>query len=480
MYYIINIMTKQYSKAIFIHRRDLRIYDNLGILCANTLAESLIPIFIFDPMQVSNKNKFKSNNAIQFMVESLEDLSAQYKDKGGKLHLLYGNTNNVLKEVFDLLKPDLVVFCADYTPFARKRDNNICKLCKQMKIDVRIIEDSMLVPIKNTPKTSNDTPYKVFTPYFNAAKKISIDKPQNITKLSFANVKHKLPYIDNMSSLYTKNTTINVHGGRTNGLKILKNIKKFSSYNKTRNIPSKDTTHLSAYNKFGCISIREEYYAFVNTLGKNNELIKQLYWRDFYMMIAYFHPHILGKLGTNRNFKENYSKVPWITSKNATKQQKEYLKLWQQGKTGFPIVDAGMRQLNTTGFMHNRLRMIVASFLTKNLFWHWEEGEIYFANNLVDYSPMQNHGGWTWTAGSGVDSQPYFRVFNPWSQSQKYDPNAEYIKKWIPELKNVPAKDIHKWNENYNNYKNVKYPEPIVDYSKTREQAIAKFKKALN
>ncbi len=194
-------------------------------------------------------------------------------------------------------------------------------------------------------------------------------------------------------------------------------------------------------------------------------MIKQLYWREFYYHIAIHNPHVLSA----RNYNKKYDKVKWITSSSSINK-------WKKGITGVPLVDAAMRELNTQGTMHNRARLVVASFLTKNMFWHWKFGEQYFASRLIDYDPIVNNGNWQWCSGSGVDAQPYFRIFNPFSQSKKYDPDAEYIKTWIPELSNVEPSHIHSWDKSNKKYLNVNYPKPFLDVSKTAKEAIKKLK----
>jgi deoxyribodipyrimidine photo-lyase len=197
----------------------------------------------------------------------------------------------------------------------------------------------------------------------------------------------------------------------------------------------------------------------------NHDLIRQLIWRDFYMNILFSFPYVLGK-----PMKPSYAKIKWHHNAG-------WLKAWSSGLTGFPVVDAGMRQLNTTGYMHNRARLIVASFLTKTLLIDWREGEEYFAKKLTDYDPASNNGNWQWIASSGADSQPYFRIFNPWLQGAELDPHANYIKKWVPELKDVSPKDIHTWYETWKDNKQIKYPKPICDYQVQKEKALAMFRK---
>ncbi len=210
-----------------------------------------------------------------------------------------------------------------------------------------------------------------------------------------------------------------------------------------------------------------------------NDLIKQLYWREFYYNILDRYPNTLNTTPKNKGLKKQYDKIKFITYKTATLNQKKQWYKWCDGLTGFPIVDAGMRELVTTGYMKNRVRMVVASLLIKNMFWHYLEGEKYFAQKLVDYDPANNIGGWGWVSGSHADSQPYFRIFNPFLQSLTHDIDCKYIKKWIPELKEVKNKHIHGWDKYYMLYK-VKYPEPMLDYTTTAQKTILKYKTALN
>ena len=223
-----------------------------------------------------------------------------------------------------------------------------------------------------------------------------------------------------------------------------------------------NTSLLSAPIKFGCVSIREVYH----TLKHNTQLIRQLYWRDFYSQIMYHFPRVLGHA-----LKPNYDRIKWP-------QHEKWFEAWTQGKTGFPVVDAGMRQLVETGWLHNRGRLIVASFLVKTLMIDWRKGEKFFAQTLTDYDPANNNGNWEWIMGGGADSQPFFRIFNPWEQSKHFDPDAEYIKKWVPELREVDPKAIHHWDTEWSNYKNVGYVKPICDY-KTQKDAVLKLYKSI-
>ena len=254
-----------------------------------------------------------------------------------------------------------------------------------------------------------------------------------------------------------------IKGGRKEALKILKNLDKFRNYDKIRDFPAlNQTTQISAHNKFGTISIREVHNQIKEVLGENHTIMREIYWREFFSHILFHFPH-----AQKTSFKQKFQKIPWSKSK-------ESFEKWSKGKTGFPIVDAGMRQLNETGFMHNRVRMIVASFLTKDLHIDWRLGEKYFGEKLIDYDPAVNSGNWQWAASTGCDSVPYFRIFNPWRQQERFDLNCEYIKKWIPELEKIEPKIIHNlWNKFPDN---LNYVKPMVTHKIEAEKTKMIFK----
>jgi deoxyribodipyrimidine photo-lyase len=260
-----------------------------------------------------------------------------------------------------------------------------------------------------------------------------------------------------------------INGGRKEGLEILKNIKIQSKYNINRNQLSYNTTHLSAHNKFGTVSIREVYHAFKALPNGGSDLIKQLFWRDFYYNIMMHDPNAL-----KGNYSSKFDGFPW-------NEPGENFNAWKEGRTGFPVVDACMRELNSTGYMHNRGRMIVADFLIKILRIDWRLGEHYFATKLIDYDPAQNNYNWQWVAGTAPFSQPYFRVFNPWTQAVKFDPECEYIKKWVSELRDVPCDIIHssESGDNQSNSNHNKYIQPIVDYKIARDEYLLAIKEHL-
>ena len=456
-------MAKQFKKALCIFRRDLRLDDNTGLLHAQTLSDKVIPCFIIDPRQVGADNRYRSMNAIQFMTEAIDDLGKQLKAQGGKLYVCYGNAEDVIAQWLKNESIDAIFLNRDYTLFSIKRDETIKKLC--IKYGVAFYNDyDLLLNEPESVLTMNQTPYTIFTPYAKRARQLPVRKPQ---KKRMKNWYRKSVSIVDEKKLATlkkqyDNKQLHVHGVRADALNILKILKRFDDYTKTHDFPSISTTNLSAYIKFGLVSIREVYHAIVKKLGPNHPLLRQLYWRDFFTQIAYFSPFVFGQ-----SFKEKYKALIW-------KNSKKLFDLWCTGKTGFPIVDAGMRQLNATGYMHNRVRMIVGSFLVKDLAIDWRWGEQYFAQQLVDYDPSVNNGNWQWVASTGADAQPYFRIFNPWLQQKKFDPDCTYIKHWVPELTDFEPKIIHMWFNQ--DMPNVSYPRPCVDHKKAAAAAKARYR----
>jgi deoxyribodipyrimidine photo-lyase len=456
-------MTNKFENGLFIFRRDLRIIDNNGLNLLNEKCKNIFTIFIFTPEQVGSGNKYKSDNSVQFMIESLQDLASQINKSGGHLYTFYGRNDKVVADCIKAFDINVVCFNLDISPYAKERDEKIIKLCEHMKTYVMYDYDYYLHQ-PGTIVNGSGEPYQKFTPYYNTSLKKKIEPPTGPRKIHFKRSESHIPGKISLEQAFNKftkeNPDILVHGGRPEAIKTLKTaVRTQTHYPKTHNELDKQTTQLSAYLKFGCISIREAYKA----LHGKRDIIRQLIWRDFYANILYSFPHVLGHA-----MKQKYNKVNWHHNTN-------WFKAWCDGETGFPVVDAGMRQLNETGYMHNRARLIVASFLTKTLLIDWRDGEEYFASKLTDYDPASNNGNWQWVASTGADSQPYFRIFNPWEQAKNFDPDCEYVKKWVPELADVPDKDILNWETEWNNFKDIKYYKPIVDYKKQKDIALKMF-----
>lgn len=459
----------KYENGLFIFRRDFRLTDNNGLNLANSICKNIYPVFIFTPEQATDENKFKSNNALQFMIESLQDLSQQIGKGNGRLLCFYGENESIISHLISELHVQVVCFNVDYTPYAIKREHDIISLCEKKHVDVKYAHDYYL----HTPGmvlNGSGNMYQKFTPYYNAAMKIPIEPPIAFKKIHFAStsststLKHTISLDDAMKRFVGNvNPNILVNGGRKNAMKQIRLFNASTNsvdYSKTRNNVFQSTSQLSAYIKFGCVSIREVYQTF----RCNRDFIRQLFWRDFYAGILYAFPHVLGSA-----MKPNYNKIKWNHNSN-------WFKKWCDGNTGFPIVDAGMRQLNQTGYMHNRARLIVMSFLVKTLMLDWRLGEKYFASRLTDYDPASNNGNIQWVMGGGSDSNPFFRIFNSWRQTEEYDANCEYVKKWIPELSDVPVKDILHWDTEWVKHKHGRYPKPMVDYSQQKELVLKLYK----
>ncbi len=443
-------MMKKYNISLHIFRRDLRLEDNTALIRACELSNQVIPCFILDDRQLGN-NPYRGDNAVQFMAESLRDLNRELNKKGSRLYLFKGIAEDVVETLIKEEHINAVFFNRDYTPFSVMRDANIKNICNRYHVDCNIYADALL----NEPEmvTKQDgKPYSIYSQYLKKAKMYPVESPlkNRYNNYSIKSISCEQP-ADILDTLYlNKNPHILLQGGRKEALKLLTHIAHLHNYSETRNYPSKEgTSLLSAHNKFGTVSIREVYYAAKQYLTLPDTFIGELYWRDFFTYIAYHFPHVF-----KGAFHKKYNSIKWLDDNKRFEQ-------WTHGCTGFPIVDAGMRQLNTTGFMHNRVRMIVASFLVKDLHINWQWGERYFANQLIDYDPSVNNGNWQWAASTGCDAQPFFRIFNPWLQQKKYDPECEYIKRWIPELRSFPAKVIHNW---YDAFVHSEYPKPIVDH----------------
>lgn len=445
-------MDKSYQLALHIFRRDLRLQDNTALIEALRTSQAVIPCFIFDKRQIE-LNEYKSDNCIQFMANSLQELDAELRQKGGRLYTFYGIAEEVVAQLIAQNKIAAVFINRDYTPFSKARDHKLAELCQAQQIDFHCFGDALLNEPEEVLKSDNK-PYTVFTHAFNKAQNLPVKAPRKNTYTNFYERQISLEDTKTLPRLLQKiNPNLLVKGGRHEALALLKKVKKLVNYADTRDFPAlSGTSHLSAHNKFGTLSMREVYAAIEQEFGRHHVLIKELYWRDFFTHITFFFPRVLG-----HSFHDKYDQIKWST--NEAK-----FRAWCEGRTGFPIVDAGMRELNSTGYMHNRVRMVTASFLTKDLHIDWRWGEKYFAQKLVDYDPAVNNGNWQWAASTGCDAQPYFRIFNPWLQQQKFDADCLYIKRWIPELSTIPNNTIHALYKNINQLM-TNYPDPIIDHS---------------
>jgi len=466
-------ITPQHEKGLFIFHRDLRIIDNIGLLRALSECKTVYTCFIFTPEQIGKFNKYRSKSAIQFMLESLAELAKDIRDHGGELIFTYGDPTAMSRFLIHRLNVSAVYTNKDYTPYAVSRDTKLEQLCKNLQVSFIDTSDYYLYEPGSVTTTTGKY-YQKFTPFYDAVVRRNVQAPQKYSKLKYKQLAVFSGHLEfrttirEMTEKYggVPSHTIAVNGGRERGVtRLRRTTHNQTHYDNQRDSLTYETTLLSAYIKFGCVSVREVYTAFVNTYGRGSGLVRELIWREFFAHVLYGFSGVLDGY--------TYKNVHWKTS-NAN------LEKWKKGQTGFPIVDACMRQMNETGYMHNRGRMIVANFLVKTLLINWKSGEEYFAQKLVDYDPASNNGNWQSISGTGVDQKPYFRDMNPWIQSAKFDTNAEYIKRWVPELHEVEPNTIHKWELYWNDpkYRKIRYPKPMVSYGEQKSKMMEMYREA--
>jgi deoxyribodipyrimidine photo-lyase len=431
--------TKEIS--VFWFRRDLRLDDNAGLYHALRSGNPVLPIFIFDE-NILSKLEDKEDKRVDFIHRTLEKLKSQLNELGSDLLVFHGTPLEVYKKLISEYSVKAVFTNHDYEPYAQERDKRIKELLNENGASFHTFKDQGIFEKDEVVKDDGD-PYTVYTPYSKKWK----DKVYNFylnpypTERYFSNfLKFEAPHFPSLEEIGFEKSDVDVPSSEVE-LDVIKN------YHNTRDIPSiHGTSRLSVHLRFGTISIRRLARMAQETNGK---FLNELIWRDFYMMILWHFPHVVGGA-----FRPKYDAIEW-------ERNEEYFEAWCKGETGYPIVDAGMRELNETGWMHNRVRMIVASFLTKHLLLDWRWGEAYFAKKLLDFELSSNNGGWQWAAGSGCDAAPYFRVFNPELQTKKFDPDLKYIQKWVPE------------------FQELTYPRPIVEHKFARERALDRYKSVL-
>lgn len=423
-------------------RRDLRLEDNAALYHALKSGNKVQCIFIFDS-NILNKLEDKTDARVSFIHQQLEILQNQLALLGSDLKTYYGNPDEVWSEILKEIQPKAVYTNRDYEPYAKERDQSIKLLLEKQAIPFQTYKDHVIFEKEEILK-DDGSPYVVYTPYSKKWKSKLTDfyvKPYPNHKYFNAFKQSKATPIIGLKEIGFQKSQLKFPP------KVIKQgvIKKYESQ---RDFPSiKGTSMLSVHFRFGTISVREKV-----AKGKklSEKWLNELIWRDFYVQILHHFPYV-----SKRAFRPKYDHIKW--SLNET-----HFKAWCEGKTGYGIVDAGMRELNKTGFMHNRVRMIVASFLCKHLLIDWRWGEAYFANKLLDFDLASNNGGWQWAAGSGVDAAPYFRIFNPYTQIQKFDKDHTYIKKWVPE------------------WETTEYVEEIVAHKEARELCLLRYKEGLN
>ncbi len=425
---------------IFWFRRDLRLEDNTALNYAIKEDKPLLPIFIFDK-NILDKLEDKNDARVSFIHKQIDEMSKKLGKVGSSIKTFHSSPLEAFKYLTANFDIDSVFTNRDYEPYALERDGEIENHLKKDGIGFYTFKDHVIFE-KEEIVSGGGTFYKVFTPYSRVWRaKFEANPPIPQGDAS---------EIDNWFVQHEEIISLNDMGFEASSIEIPApdvDEEIIRKYNEQRDFPALDaTSKLGVHLRFGTISIRK---LAIKAKSLNSTFFNELIWRDFYAMILANNHYV-----AERAFKPQYDEIPW-------RQDEEGFQQWCDGKTGYPIVDAGMRQLNTTGYMHNRIRMVVASFLTKHLLIDWRWGEAYFAKKLLDFDLASNNGGWQWAAGTGTDAQPYFRVFNPTSQTEKFDHELKYIKKWVPE------------------YGTNSYPEPIVEHKFARLRAIDTYKKAL-
>ncbi len=427
--------------SIFWFRRDLRLDDNAGLYHALRSGLPVQCIFIFDT-EILDKLEDRNDKRVIFIHRALEKINEQLIKSASTLKTYHGNPVEVWKKIIEEYDVQKVFTNHDYEPYARERDNKLSEFFRSKNISFQTFKDQVIFEKSEVIK-DDGLPYTVFTPYKNKYRsqlKPFYLKSYPTEKYFNAFYKSSSSKIIALKQMHFKDDDLHFPTSNISD-ELIKH------YAETRNFPAiNGTSRISIHLRFGTVSIRK---LFNHAFNLSETWVNELIWREFYMMILWHFPHV-----ATTAFKRQYEKVKW-------RNNEEEFEAWCNGQTGYPIVDAGMRELNATGFMHNRVRMIVASFLTKHLLIDWRWGEAYFAKKLLDFELSSNNGGWQWAAGCGTDAAPYFRIFNPAEQTKKFDPELIYIRKWVPE------------------YEQLTYPQPIVEHKFARERCLKAYGEAL-
>jgi len=428
---------------IFWFRRDLRLDDNVGFYKALHGKFPVLPLFIFDT-EILNELP-KDDARVTFIFETLQKMRNELQKQGSSLAVYFGKPEEIFKKVISEFEVQNVITNHDYEPYAKKRDATIEKLLTEKEIGFYTFKDQVIFEKDEVVKDDGD-PYIVYTPYMKTWK--AKFKKEYVEKIYYTN-----EFLNNLyQNSRLPNLSLSDIGFKKSKIEIPEydvTPTTIQEYEKRRNFPAEDaTSHLGPHLRFGTVSIRKMIKKA--TTEKNEVFWQELIWREFFMQILWHFPETV-----ENAFKKKYDRIEW-------RNNEEEFKRWKEGKTGYPLVDAGMRQLNETGYMHNRIRMVVASFLCKHLLVDWRWGEACFAEKLLDYEMSSNVGNWQWAAGSGVDAAPYFRIFNPTTQIEKFDKDHKYIKKYVPE------------------FGSEDYPEKIVDHKEARERCLQIYKKAVS
>jgi deoxyribodipyrimidine photo-lyase len=472
---------QKYNKSLVWFRRDLRDYDHAALYHALKHSQHVFCLFIFDT-DILNQLQDKTDRRVEFIWESLRELKAALQKNGGDLIVEYGVAKEIVIKLAQQLDIEAVFSNRDYEPTAVDRDADVAQKLAKLNIDFHQFKDQVLFE-KDEVLTQQGKPYGVFTPYKNAHLKKLDDfflqaypVDQYIQHLAKYQA-DAMPSLSDMGFKTTNLSQMKLPTGMSGALQLFEDFKeRISHYQDARNFPAvKGPSYLSVHLRFGTISIRHLARTAKHTGGSGAETwLNELIWRDFYFQILHHHP----KVAEGQAYKAEFNALAFPNNQTI-------FQAWCNGETGYPLVDAAMRQLNQTGYMHNRLRMVVASFLVKDLLIDWRWGERYFAEKLIDFDFCANNGGWQWAASTGCDAQPWFRIFNPITQSEKFDGAGKFIRKYVPELAACDDKEIHApWlipslrQEMLNIKIGKTYPCPVVDHATQRNLALSLYKNA--
>ncbi|WP_254537831.1 cryptochrome/photolyase family protein [Halomarina litorea] len=459
------------------HRADLRAHDNVGLAEAASEGK-VLPVFVFDDAVLAHA----APPRVAYMLDALGRLREWYRDRGGDLLLARGNPTEVVPRIAEAHDAEGVYWNHDYSGLARERDEAVRESLSEAGLDHRQFHDA-LHHEPGSITTNDGDPYSVYTYFWkkwsDREKAAPVDPPESGRLVAEAGEFEDLPSVEDLGFEQPAATVEDAgHEAARERLEAFCESDIYDYAEKRDRAAERCTSRLSAHLKWGTVGVREVYAATERAMddapdGDSEDSVEefqsQLAWREFYTHVLYFHPRVV-----TENYREYEEGIDW-------REDDEELRAWKDGETGYPFVDAGMRQLREEAFVHNRLRMVVASFLTKDLMLDWREGYDHFREHLTDHDTANDNGGWQWAASTGTDAQPYFRIFNPTTQGEDHDPDAEYIKRYVPELADVDPEDVHSWHELSDERREElapDYPAPIVDPSKRREQALAMFKRA--
>lgn len=427
--------------SVFWFRRDLRVTDNAGLYHALRSGHPVVPVFIFDT-HILHALTSKEDKRVQFIHDAVTEMQRHLTGLGSSMHVYYCTPQEAFARLMDTYEVAAVYTNHDYEPHARQRDEEVRLLLAQRGIAFHTFKDQVIFE-KGEVTKDNGEPYTVYTPYSRKWK----ERLNDFYLRSYPVHKYEHSYLRCNPMAVPTLADVGFKPAPHGVAAPILDEGIASTYDKTRDIPAiHGTTHMGIHLRFGTVSVRA---LARQVMELNGTLLNELIWREFFMAILWHHPQVVAA-----SFRKEYDNIQWRNN------EKEF-QAWCNGQTGYPIVDAGMRELNETGFMHNRVRMIVASFLTKDLLIDWRWGEAYFAEKLLDYDLAANNGNWQWAAGCGCDAAPYFRVFNPTLQTEKFDPKLEYVKRWVPE------------------YDQLTYPRPIVAHDMARDRCLRVYKEAL-